>query len=81
MRRSVLAIVFGTLAVAGMILAHDPGKGQVKVTQLSQRDILEKLDGKEASTTVQGVTIEPGQMRSNSVVILCPPSTAGTVFV
>ena len=33
----------------------------MKVTQLSRRDIIEKLDGKEASTRVVEVTFEPGQ--------------------
>jgi quercetin dioxygenase-like cupin family protein len=37
------------------------GKGQVKVTQLSQRHIIEKLDGKESSATVLEVTFKPGQ--------------------
>ena len=64
MRRSLLAIVFGTLAVGGMALAHHTGKGHVKVTQLSQRDIIEKLDGKAARATVQEVTFEPGQKDS-----------------
>ena len=31
------------------------------MTQLSQRDIIEKLDGKEASATVLEVTFGPGQ--------------------
>ena len=39
---------------------HDHHKA-VKVTQLSQRDIIEKLDGKAASETVVEVTFEPGQ--------------------
>src|SRR5947208_978195 len=39
---------------------HDPHKA-VKVTQLSQRDIIEKLDGKEAKATVVEVTLGPGQ--------------------
>ena len=39
---------------------HDHHKA-VKVTQLSQRDIIEKLDGKAASATVVEVTFEPGQ--------------------
>ena len=68
MRRSLLAIVFGTLAVGGMTLAHHDGHGKkdenVKVTQLSQRDIIEKLDGKAASATVVEVTFEPGQKDS-----------------
>jgi quercetin dioxygenase-like cupin family protein len=34
------------------------------VTQLSQRDIIEKLDGKAASATVVEVTFEPGQKSS-----------------
>ena len=73
MRRSVLAIVFGTLAVGGMTLAHHGGNGQVKVTQLSQRDIIEKLDGKDASATVKEVTFEPGRKDS-------PHRHAGPVF-
>jgi hypothetical protein len=36
----------------------------VKVTQLSQRDIIEKVDGKAASATVVEVTFEPGQTDS-----------------
>ncbi len=39
---------------------HDHHKA-VKVTQLSQRDIIEKLDGKDASAMVRIVTIGPGQ--------------------
>src|SRR6266576_2808049 len=42
---------------------HDHHKA-VKVTQLSQRDIIEKLDGKAASATVVEVTFEPGQKDS-----------------
>jgi quercetin dioxygenase-like cupin family protein len=34
------------------------------VTQLSQREIIEKLDGKDARATVEVVTIEPGQKDS-----------------
>jgi quercetin dioxygenase-like cupin family protein len=41
--------------------AQHIGKSQVKVTQLSQRDIIEKLDGRDASATVKEVTFEPGQ--------------------
>ena len=42
---------------------HDHHKA-VKVTQLSQRDIIEKLDGKAARATVVEVTFEPGQTDS-----------------
>ena len=44
-----------------MTLAQHAVNSEVKVTQLSQRDIIEKLDGKEASATVVEVTFEPGQ--------------------
>ena len=49
------------------------GKGEVKVTQLSQRSIIEKLDGKDASVTVVEVTFEPGQKDT-------PHRHAGPVF-
>jgi quercetin dioxygenase-like cupin family protein len=62
------AIGFGVVA-----LAHHKGNGQVQVTQLSQRDIIEKLDGKDASATVVEVTFEPGQKDS-------PHRHAGPVF-
>ena len=67
---SVMHRAFLTLAVfgvGGMNLAQHAqhtGKSQVKVTQLSQRDIIEKLDGKAASATVLEVTFEPGQKDS-----------------
>ncbi len=48
-----------------MTLAQHTGKGEVKVTQLSQRDIIEKLDGKDASATVLEVAFEPGQKDSS----------------
>ena len=57
----------------GITLAHHTGKGHVKVAQLSQRDIIEKLDGKDASATVVEVTFEPGQEDS-------PHRHAGPVF-
>ena len=65
MHRSFLALaVIAAIGASGMTLAQHTqhtGKGQVKVTQLSQRDIIEKLDGKDASATVVEVTFEPGQ--------------------
>ncbi len=60
--RTFLALaVCITIGAGGMALAHHIGTGEVKVTQLSQRDIIEKLDGKAASATVVEVTFEPGQ--------------------
>jgi len=45
----------------------------VKVTQLSQRDIIEKLDGKASSATVLEVAFESGQKDT-------PHRHAGPVF-
>ena len=62
MIRMFLALaVCAAIGVGGMTLAHHAGTGHVKVTQLSQRDIIEKLDGKAASATVNEVTFGPGQ--------------------
>ena len=63
MRRSLLAIVFSTLAVAGMTLARpdDHDKGKPKVTTLSAADIAEKIDGKKTKATTVEVALEPGQ--------------------
>ena len=64
--RAFLALaVCGAIGVGGMTLAQHTGKDEVEVTQLSQRDIIEKLDGKEASATVLEVTFEPGQKDSS----------------
>ena len=55
--RMFLALaVCAIIGVGGATLAHHTGQGHVKVTQLSQRDIVEKLDGKDASATVVEVT-------------------------
>ena len=66
MRRSLLAIVFGALAVGGMTLGQHGGHGQggVQVKQLSQKDIIEKLDGKKAKTTMLEVTLAPGAVEA-----------------
>ena len=63
-RTSLMLAVFAAIGVSGMTLAqraNHTGKEQVKVTQLSQRNIIEKLDEKAASATVLEVTFEPGQ--------------------
>jgi quercetin dioxygenase-like cupin family protein len=74
MHRTFLAFaVCAAMGVGGITLAHHTGKAHVKVTQLSQRDIVEKLDGKDASATVVEVTFEPGQEDS-------PHRHAGPVF-
>ena len=65
MIRTLLTLAAGIgVGVAVTFAAdHDHHKA-VKVTQLSQRDIIEKLDGKDASATVREVTFEPGQKDS-----------------
>jgi quercetin dioxygenase-like cupin family protein len=65
MIRTLLTLAAGIgVGVAVTFAAdHDPHKA-VKVTQLSQRDIIEKLDGKAASATAVEVTFEPGQKDS-----------------
>src|SRR5262245_50360679 len=62
MIRTLLTLAAGIgVGVAVTFAAdHDHHKA-VKVTQLSQRDIIEKLDGKEAKATVVEVTLGPGQ--------------------
>ncbi len=64
--RTLLALaLFTAIGVGGWTLAHQAGKGEVKVTQLSQREIIEQLNGKETSATVVEVTFEPGQQDSS----------------
>lgn len=58
-----LAIGIGAGVAVTFAADHDHQKS-IKVTQLSQRDIIEKLDGKAASATVVEVTFEPGQKDS-----------------
>ena len=54
MHRTFLALaVCATIGVGGVTPAHHIGPGNVKVTKLSQRDIIEKLDGKHATATVK----------------------------
>jgi len=72
--RTFLALaVCVSIGVGGMTLAQQIGKSEVKSTQLSRRDIIEKLDGKDASVTMREVTFEPGQKDS-------PHRHAGPVF-
>jgi quercetin dioxygenase-like cupin family protein len=66
MRRILLAITVGALAAGGMSLAqHDEhGKGGDYVKVLSQKEIIEKLDGKKAKATTAQVTLAPGQLEA-----------------
>jgi quercetin dioxygenase-like cupin family protein len=74
LHRTVLALAtLGSLTVAGLALAHHAEHSEVKVTELSRRDIVEQLDGKDASVTVVEVKFEPGQQD-------VPHTHAGPVF-
>src|SRR5690349_4809963 len=65
MVRNLLTLAAGISAAVAVVLAADhQHRKDVKVTQLSQRDIIEQLDGKAASATVLEVTFEPGQQDS-----------------
>jgi quercetin dioxygenase-like cupin family protein len=74
MIRTLLTLAAGIgVGVAVTFAAdHDRHKA-VKVTQLPQRDIIEKLDGKAARATVNEVTFAPGQEDT-------PHRHAGPVF-
>src|SRR5262245_14585627 len=59
MRLTLLATV---LAVGGLALAQHGEHGNQNVKVLSQRDIIEKLDGKKAKATMVEVTLAPGDV-------------------
>jgi quercetin dioxygenase-like cupin family protein len=62
----LLALAIAAGAAGGMSLAqHDEhGKGGDYVKLLSQKDIVEKLDGKKAKATMVEVTLAPGQVEA-----------------
>ena len=73
MNRTFLTLAVCAVGVGGMALARHDEKDGVKVTQLSRRDIVEKLDGRDARVTVEEVAIEPGGRAA-------PHRHAGPVF-
>jgi hypothetical protein len=61
MNRTAFALVVGgALGAGGMTLARHAEEGGTKVTRLSRRDIVERLDGKDSRVTVWEVAIERG---------------------
>ena len=64
MRRSLLALALGAIAVGGMALARHEDHGNEYVKVLSQKEITEKLDGKKAKATTVEVTLAPGQVEA-----------------
>ena len=62
MRRILLAAAVGSvIGAGGLALAHQGYRGPETVRTLSERDIVETLDGQKARVTTQEVTFEPGQ--------------------
>ena len=61
MRRSLLALALGAIAVGGMALARHDEQGKENVKVLSQKEITEKLDGNKAKATTVEVTLGPGE--------------------
>lgn len=63
MIRTLLALAAGIGVGAAGVTAtqHETHHGDVKVTTLAARDVVEKLDGKETKASFLEVTLEPGQ--------------------
>ena len=62
MIRFVIAVALGVaLGAGGVSLARHDGQGHGKVTKLSERDVIEKLDGKDARVTTVEVSYGPGE--------------------
>jgi quercetin dioxygenase-like cupin family protein len=62
MIRRVLVLAAGIgLAAGGMTAARHDEKSHGSVKPIAARDIVEKVDGKEAKATAVEVTLEPGQ--------------------
>jgi quercetin dioxygenase-like cupin family protein len=57
-------VVCLTIGVGVTTMAQNRGSGEVKSIQLSQKEIIEKLDGKDARAVWREVTIAPGQKDS-----------------
>src|SRR4051794_17506934 len=61
MRRALLAVAVGAaLGAGGFSAASHNDQGTETVRKLSERDVIEKLDGKEAHVTTVEVTFGPG---------------------
>jgi quercetin dioxygenase-like cupin family protein len=62
MNRIILALMAGTaIGIGGYSLASHDEKGQGKRVTLSERDVIETLNGKDARVTTIEVTYEPGE--------------------
>ena len=54
-------IALAVLGYAGLMLAAQDGHSKVTVKVVSEKDIAEKVDGKNSKVTTVEVTLEPGQ--------------------
>jgi quercetin dioxygenase-like cupin family protein len=54
-------IAVAVLGYGGLMLAGHEGHGKVTVKTVSEKDIAEKVDGKDSKATTVEVTLEPGQ--------------------
>lgn len=62
MRRIIIAVVLGAaLGGGGVCLAFQGARGRAGVKTLFDRDVIEKLDGKDARVTMVELAIEPGK--------------------
>jgi quercetin dioxygenase-like cupin family protein len=62
MTRILISLAVGVaLGAGGFSLASHQEHGRGKVTTISERDVNEKLDGKDARVTVVEVSYEPGE--------------------
>ena len=62
MKRILLAAAVGSaIGACGLALAQHAYQGPEKVRTLSERDVIETLDGKKARVTTREVTFGPGQ--------------------
>jgi quercetin dioxygenase-like cupin family protein len=58
---AAIGVGVGVVAACDQCKKHEAQHGNVKVTTLAARDVVEKLDGKLARATYLEVTLEPGQ--------------------
>jgi quercetin dioxygenase-like cupin family protein len=62
MKRILLAAAIGSaIGAGGLALAQHGYRGPEKVRTLSERDVIETLDGRKTRVTFTEVTFEPGQ--------------------
>ena len=60
MKRTLLAVAVGVvIGAGGFSLASHDDHGEAKVTKLSERDVIETLNGKDARVTMVEVAFEP----------------------